>query len=110
MAPTDKSQNHGPALAAGLFDISENDLLIGGLSVRDIVAETGTPCFLYDNSAMRQAYRDLETALSGFADIYYSVKANPPARHHLTFPRRRRRRGNRLRWRISRRCKGRRRA
>ncbi|EGL63789.1 diaminopimelate decarboxylase [Agrobacterium sp. ATCC 31749] len=77
MAPTDKSQNHGPALAAGLFDINENDLLIGGLSVRDIVAETGTPCFLYDNSAMRRAYRDLETALSGFADIYYSVKANP---------------------------------
>nr|WP_236759987.1 type III PLP-dependent enzyme [Agrobacterium tumefaciens] len=77
MAPTDKPQSHGPAFAAALFGISENDLMIGGLPVRDIVAGTGTPCFLYDASAMRRAYRNLETALSGFADIYYSVKANP---------------------------------
>ncbi|WP_187772047.1 type III PLP-dependent enzyme [Agrobacterium sp. B1(2019)] len=77
MAPTDKPQNHGPAFAAASFDINENDLMIGGLPVRDIVAATGTPCFLYDAAAMRRAYRDLETALDGFADIYYSVKANP---------------------------------
>ncbi|MGC4390290.1 type III PLP-dependent enzyme [Agrobacterium sp. M50-1] len=77
MAPTDKNQNHGPAFAAALFEISENDLMIGGLPVRDIVAGTGTPCFLYDAAAMRRAYRDLEAALGGFADIYYSVKANP---------------------------------
>ncbi|MCZ7888030.1 MULTISPECIES: type III PLP-dependent enzyme [Agrobacterium] len=77
MAPTDKPQTHGPTFAAASFDISENDLMIGGLSVRDIVAGTGTPCFLYDAAAMRRAYRDLETALGGFADIYYSVKANP---------------------------------
>lgn len=77
MAPTDKSQNHGPALAAAQFAVTDNDLVIGGLAVRDIVTETGTPCFLYDASAMRRAYRDLEMALGGFADIYYSVKANP---------------------------------
>jgi diaminopimelate decarboxylase len=77
MAPTDKPQSHGPALAAASFDINENDLVIGGLAVRDIVAETGTPCFLYDAGAMRRAYRDLQATLSGFADIYYSVKANP---------------------------------
>ena len=39
MAPTDKPQSHGPALAAASFDTSENDLVIGGLAVRDIVAE-----------------------------------------------------------------------
>ena len=77
MAPTDKPQTHGPTFAAASFDISENDLMIGGLPVRDIVAGTGTPCFLYDAAGMRRAYRDLETALGGFADIYYSVKANP---------------------------------
>lgn len=77
MAPTDKPQSHGPAFAAGQFEIRGNDLVIGGLPVRDIVAETGTPCFIYDASAMRRAYRDLEAALAGFADIYYSVKANP---------------------------------
>ena len=77
MAPTDKPQSHGPAFAAGQFDIRGNDLVIGGLPVRDIVAETGTPCFIYDASAMRRAYRDLEATLAGFADIYYSVKANP---------------------------------
>lgn len=77
MAPTDKPQSHGPAFAAGQFEIRGNDLVIGGLPVRDIVAETGTPCFIYDAGAMRRAYRDLEAALAGFADIYYSVKANP---------------------------------
>ncbi|MDH0613368.1 MULTISPECIES: type III PLP-dependent enzyme [unclassified Agrobacterium] len=77
MAPTDKPQSHGPAFAAGQFDIHGNDLVIGGLPVRDIVAETGTPCFIYDAGAMRRAYRDLEATLAGFADIYYSVKANP---------------------------------
>jgi len=77
MAPTDKPQSHGPALAAAQFAVDENDLVIGGRAVRDIVAETGTPCFLYDASAMRRACRDLATALSGFADIFYSVKANP---------------------------------
>ncbi|WP_174372499.1 type III PLP-dependent enzyme [Agrobacterium tumefaciens] len=77
MSPTDKTQSHGPALAAAQFAVTDNDLVIGGLAVRDIVAQTGTPCFLYDASVMRSAYQNLETALSGFADIYYSVKANP---------------------------------
>ncbi len=77
MAPTDKSQSHGPAFAAAQFGISGNDLMIGGQAVREIAARTGTPCFLYDASAMRRAYRDLKEALGGFADIYYSVKANP---------------------------------
>ncbi|WP_454700831.1 type III PLP-dependent enzyme [Agrobacterium burrii] len=77
MSPTDKTQSHGPALAAAQFTVTDNDLVIGGLAVRDIVAQTGTPCFLYDASVMRSAYQNLETALSGFADIYYSVKANP---------------------------------
>lgn len=77
MSPTDKTQSHGPALANAQFAVTDNDLVIGGLAVHDIVAQTGTPCFLYDASAMRRAYQNLETALSGFADIYYSVKANP---------------------------------
>ncbi|MFK3779128.1 type III PLP-dependent enzyme [Agrobacterium sp. NPDC089420] len=77
MSPTDKPQSHGPALAAAQFEIRDNDLMIGGLAVRGIVADTGTPCFIYDADIMRRAYRSLETALSGFADIYYSVKANP---------------------------------
>lgn len=77
MSPTDKTQSHGPALATAQFAVTDNDLVIGGLAVHDIVAQTGTPCFLYDASAMRRAYQNLETALSGFADIYYSVKANP---------------------------------
>lgn len=77
MAPTDKPQSHGLALASAQFGIRENDLVIGGLALRDIVTETGTPCFLYDASAMRRACRDLKNALGGFADIYYSVKANP---------------------------------
>lgn len=69
--------NHGYALAARLFETRGEDLCIGGLPVRDIIADVGSPAYLYDGEAMRRAYRRLAVALGEFAAIYYSAKANP---------------------------------
>jgi diaminopimelate decarboxylase len=72
-----KPGNHGYALAKGLFEINGDDLVLGGLPVRAIVGEVGSPAYLYDGQLMRRAYRRLAGALAGFASIYYSAKANP---------------------------------
>ena len=72
-----KVTSHGYDLARILFDVAGNDLLVGGLPVRTIVDQTGSPAYLYDGGRMRRAYRRLADALGGFAAIYYSAKANP---------------------------------
>ena len=51
--------------------------MIGGIPVRELAARFGTPLFIYDGGVMRRSYRALAEALSGFARIHYSVKANP---------------------------------
>ena len=66
-------------LAATHFKIAGADLLIGGIPVRELAARYGTPLFIYDAAVMRRSYRMLAEALSGFARIHYSVKANPAA-------------------------------
>jgi diaminopimelate decarboxylase len=53
------------------------DLLIGGCSVAALAQAHGTPLYAYDGGALRAAHRRLSDALDGFADIHFSVKANP---------------------------------
>ena len=69
----------GPEAArvAEHFTVAGPDLLVGGAPVSEIAAAAGTPVFIYDGGVMRRAYRSLAQALQGFADIHYSVKANP---------------------------------
>lgn len=55
----------------------EGGLTIGGLSVAALADTYGTPLFLYDAAVMRSAYRALAGAVAGFAQVDYSVKANP---------------------------------
>lgn len=71
---------HGPDLARATFAQAGADLLVGGVSVRAIVEAVGSPVFIYDGAVMRRSYRALAEALAGFADIHYSVKANPAER------------------------------
>lgn len=52
-------------------------LHVGGLPLTDLAEEFGTPLFVYDAGVMRRTYRALRAALAGFAEIDYSVKANP---------------------------------
>ncbi|GEL42978.1 diaminopimelate decarboxylase [Methylorubrum extorquens] len=71
-----------PELAAAL--IAENFsrdaggvLRVGGLPLTDLAKEFGTPLFVYDADTMRRTYRALCAALAGFAEVDFSVKANP---------------------------------
>lgn len=72
------------SLASGLvtenFALEGDDLLVGGVPVRVLAERFGTPLFIYDGGVMRRSYRSLATALAGFADIHFSVKANPSPR------------------------------
>lgn len=52
-------------------------LRVGGLSVTDLTKEFGTPLFVYDAGTMRRTYRALCAAVAGFAEVDFSVKANP---------------------------------
>jgi diaminopimelate decarboxylase len=68
---------HGPDVARSIFAVDGSDLMVGGVAVRSIVEHVGTPTFLYDGGILRASYRALADALDGFAEIHYSVKANP---------------------------------
>lgn len=71
-----------PDLAAAL--IAENFsrdasgvLRVGGLPMTELAKDFGTPLFVYDADTMRRTYRALCAALAGFAEVDFSVKANP---------------------------------
>jgi diaminopimelate decarboxylase len=76
------TQASSPDLAAAL--IAENFsrdaggvLQVGGLPLTDLARDFGTPLFVYDAGTMRRTYRALRAALAGFAEVDFSVKANP---------------------------------
>lgn len=76
MTHTDQA-SFGRAIAEENFSVAGPDLLIGGRTVRSLVDAYGTPLFVYDAAVMRRAFRHLKDALGSFAEIFYSVKANP---------------------------------
>jgi diaminopimelate decarboxylase len=65
------------ALVADQFSRCDGVLHVGGLDVRTLSDIHGTPLFIYDADLMRRAYRALAQAVSGFAEVVYSIKANP---------------------------------
>lgn len=54
-----------------------DELTIGGVSVGELTRAFGTPLYVYDAAVARRSYRALSKAVSGFAEVFYSVKANP---------------------------------
>lgn len=71
---------HVAPLAAALIarNFGGADALeIGGVSVRELAEKHGTPLYVYDAALARRAYRQLCGAVAGFAEVFYSVKANP---------------------------------
>lgn len=68
-------------LAASLivenFAVSPKGLVLGGVAVADLAARFGTPLYAYDAGLLRKRFRALSSALEGFAEVYYSIKANP---------------------------------
>jgi diaminopimelate decarboxylase len=71
------SPNLAETLIAEQFSQRNGELVIGGTAVGDLVRNYGTPLYVYDAALMRQTYRRLARTVSGFAKVYYSIKANP---------------------------------
>jgi len=69
--------DHVTALLARHFPDSERELRVGGVSVREIAAEFGTPLFVYDASVLDRKWTELRETLPAEFSICYSVKANP---------------------------------
>jgi diaminopimelate decarboxylase len=64
-------------LVTDRFAVQGPDFAIGGVTLRALAEQFGTPFFAYDAHGMRESYRALAAAVDGFASIYYSIKANP---------------------------------
>jgi len=79
MLATDKTaaQTLADELVAEYFSVRGNDLVVGDRTVKALADEFGTPLFVYDASVMRRSFAQLKEALTGFAEIYFSIKANP---------------------------------
>jgi diaminopimelate decarboxylase len=69
--------NHVATLIERYFNSSDQELYIGKIPVSAIVAEYGTPVFIYDRHVLDQKWRQLRRALPSEFAVCYSVKANP---------------------------------
>ena len=68
----------GP-IPAGFCAAGDGALTIGGRSVADWAAETGTPAFLYDRSRIAAKVARFRSAFPTSVTLHYAVKANPYA-------------------------------
>jgi diaminopimelate decarboxylase len=59
------------------FSVQGQDLSVGGVTLRAIAEQYGTPFFVYDAAGMRRNFTRLRAALADFATVFYSIKANP---------------------------------
>jgi diaminopimelate decarboxylase len=59
------------------FALRSGILHVEGLSLADIAARFGTPCYVYSRAGLTAAYQDYQAALAGHqALVCYAVKAN----------------------------------
>jgi diaminopimelate decarboxylase len=65
------------ALVRRNFATLDNELLIGGVPISRIVAQFGSPLYIYDLGVLRRQWQRLRETLPSRFDICYSVKANP---------------------------------
>ena len=59
------------------FAIVAGELEIGGIAVSEIVAQYGTPLYVYDSSVLAKQWSLLRETLPAKFAISYSIKANP---------------------------------
>ena len=69
--------DHVAALLTRHFPGSDRELRVGGVSIRQIAGEFGTPLFVYDASVLDRKWTELRETLPPEFSICYSVKANP---------------------------------
>lgn len=63
----------------------DGELAIGGRKASDLVAEAGSPLFVYDGALIEARVAALRAALPGRLGLHYAMKANPfaPLLHHI---------------------------
>jgi diaminopimelate decarboxylase len=64
-------------LAEKYHDVSQGELVVGGVGVGALAEKYGTPTYVYDRGVMDKKLNALVSALPGRISVYYSVKANP---------------------------------
>ena len=69
--------DHVADLLARHFPGSERELRVGGVSIREIADQFGTPLFVYDASVLDRKWTQLRETLPPEFSVCYSVKANP---------------------------------
>ncbi len=69
--------DHVASLLTRHFPGSDRELRVGGVSIRRIAGEFGTPLFVYDGSVLDRKWAELRETLPPEFSICYSVKANP---------------------------------
>jgi diaminopimelate decarboxylase len=79
MLKTERDHHQGLAydLVTKTFAVAGSDLMIGGMRLATLAEQYATPLFVYDATLMRLAYRQLADTVAGFAEVYFSIKANP---------------------------------
>src|SRR4029077_12963450 len=65
------------SLVARHFASADGQLQVGGVPIGAIVAEHGTPLFVYDARVLERKVALLRATFPSEFDLYYSVKANP---------------------------------
>ncbi|MGQ0735577.1 MAG: diaminopimelate decarboxylase [Acidobacteriota bacterium] len=64
-------------MSAPLRSTAVRELLLDGVSLTDIAARAGTPCFVYSAAGVREAFARLDAALGDHPHaIHYALKAN----------------------------------
>jgi diaminopimelate decarboxylase len=59
------------------FQLAGSGLVCDGVSVQSIVDQVGTPVYIYSARAIRDSYRDIDTAFADYPHaIHYALKAN----------------------------------
>lgn len=58
----------------------DGELAIGGRKASELVAEAGTPLFVYDGALIEARVAALRAALPRRLGLHYAMKANPFAR------------------------------
>lgn len=68
---------HAAELIDRWYGHAGGELLVGNKKLGEIVAEVGTPAFVYDRGVLERKWAMLRAALPERFDVFYSVKANP---------------------------------
>lgn len=71
--------DHVARLANSHFQIVDGELNVAGIPVSQLVAEYGSPLYVYNEDVIRKTVQSVQSILPPDFDLYYSIKANPNA-------------------------------